>query len=130
MELGNIMFNSNKNQMYECPEFIIDLLRGIERKLEIKYWNKNQKELESPFGNTGNSIKIGNLLIQAYNWDEDSSDEYNFKYNDLEISWYKYLGRDTTINIDPKSKDFSEKIIGYYNEILELIENEELIEED
>lgn len=126
MELGNLMFNQNKNQAYACPEYVVDLLRGIERKLEIKYWNQFQEELESPFNNTGNKIKLSNLSIQAYNWNEDKSTTYNFKYKDLEISWYKYLGRDTTINIDPNSEGFNDKVIEYYNECLELIDNTEL----
>lgn len=130
MELGNVIFNQNKNQKYNCPEYVIDLLKGIESRLERIYWNNNQEELESPFQNTGNKIDLGPLKIQAYNWNEDESTDYNFKYKDLEISWYKYLGRDTTINIDPKEKDFLEKIIGYYNEILELLDNYEAIEEE
>ena len=126
MELGNLMFNQNKNQAYDCPEYVIDLLRGIESRLERIYWNNNQEELESPFQNTGNEMTIGNMIIRAYNWNEDTATDYNFKYNDLEISWYKYLGRDTTINIDPNSEGFNDKIIEYYNECLELIDNTEL----
>lgn len=26
MELGNLIFNTNKNQYYECPEWIVALL--------------------------------------------------------------------------------------------------------
>lgn len=36
--------------------------------------------------------------MQAYEWNEDIEQQFNFKYKDIEISWYKYLGRDTTIN--------------------------------
>lgn len=98
MELGNIMFNTNKNQCYDCPEWIIALLRAIENKLDIIMWNKYHKEYSSPFGNTGNSFKNDVFEVQAYNWDDDIQQPYNFKCGDVEISWYKYLGRDTTIN--------------------------------
>ena len=121
MELGNLMFNQNKNQTYECPEFVISLLKGLEDELERIYWNNNQEEFESPFRNTGNNITIKEMKIQAYNWNEDKTDEWNFKYKDLEISWYKYLGRDTTINIDPNTPNFAVKMVTYYNECIKLI---------
>ena len=56
-------------------------------------WNKNQEEYDSPFDNTGNSFIGENFEVHAYDWDEDSSQEYNFKFGDIKISWYKYLGR-------------------------------------
>lgn len=103
MELGNLMFNTNENQKYPCEDYIVDLLRGIERVLEIMMWNKGEKNYASPFGNTGNSFKNDTFEVQAYSWNDEEVQEYNFKYKDIKISWYKYLGRDTTINqkLDP-----------------------------
>lgn len=102
MELGNLIFNTNKKQNYECPEWIIALLRELERKLSINFWNSKKtseyREYNSPFGNTGESFKNNVFEVQAYNWDDDIEQQYNFKCEDVEISWYKYLGRDTTIN--------------------------------
>lgn len=107
LELGNIMFNTNVNQQYKCPNYIIALLREIDRQLDRIMWNIEQEDFDSPFGNTGNSFRLGNFEIHAYNWNDDESQEYNFIYKvdknkanmpDLKISWYKYLGRDTTIN--------------------------------
>ena len=31
--------------------------------------------------------------VHAYNWDDETIQPYNFKCGDVEISWYKYLGR-------------------------------------
>lgn len=107
LELGNLMFNTNANQVLDCPDYIIALLREIDRQLDRIMWNIYQETYDSPFGNTSNSFKLGNFEIQAYNWNDDESQEYNFIYKvdktkanmpDLKISWYKYLGRDTTIN--------------------------------
>lgn len=106
LELGNIICNPNTNQYYECPLYTIALLREINRQLCRIMWNINQEEYDSPFDNTGNSFELDNFIIQAYNWDSNSQ-EYNFLYkvdknkfncDDIKISWYKYLGRDTTIN--------------------------------
>lgn len=60
-----------------------------------------------PFDNVGpgHDIITDVVHICAYRWDTfwDTSpiiDErpYNFKWKDVEISWYKYLGRETVIN--------------------------------
>ena len=98
MELGNLLFNPNENQSFACPNYVIALLEGIESRLMIEYWNETQQEMDSPFGNTGSSFKNDVFEVEAYNWDDDVCQPYNFKWKDVEISWYKYLGRDTTIN--------------------------------
>lgn len=98
LELGNLMFNTNVNQRFMCPDWVIALLREIDRELDRVMWNLEQKEYESPFDNTGNKFKNEVFEVEAYNWNDDICQEYNFKCEDVEISWYKYLGRDTTIN--------------------------------
>lgn len=98
MELGNMLFNNNSNQIYECPRYIGALLEAIDNILCIKMWNKYQEEYSSPFGNTGNKFENDVFEVEAYSWNDDYEQPYNFKYKDIEISWYKYLGRDMTIN--------------------------------
>lgn len=98
LELGNLMFNTNKNQMYSCPNWVIALLREIDRTLYRVKYNMQQSDYDSPFDNTGNVYYNDVFEVQAYNWDDDTPQEYNFKWKDVKISWYKYLGRDTTIN--------------------------------
>ena len=98
LELGNLMFNTNRNQIYSCPDWVIALLFDINRKLKIVAWNVNHKDFDSPFENTGNRWANDVFEVQAYSWDDDEEQLYNFKCGDIEISWYKYLGRDTTIN--------------------------------
>ena len=79
----------------------------------------------SPFENSGESFKLPKVFeVQAYNWDMEKSQDYNFIYYvdktkanmpDLKISWYKYLGRDTTMNqeLDPNV------VINIYDDIIE-----------
>lgn len=106
MELGNLAFNTNKNQNYPCPEYVVALLQRLDKELCRVYWNKNQKEYDSPFQNTGNRFANNVFEVQAYSWNDDEHQQYNFKFyfgdkaniKDIEISWYKYLGRDTTVN--------------------------------
>lgn len=117
MELGNLMFNTNKNQQYECPRWIVALLKELDNQLDRVMWNNTQKEYPSPFENTTNSFKNDVFEVQAYDWSEDIEQPYNFKCGDIEISWYKYLGRDTTIN-----KEYEPQvIIDMFNKCLQNI---------
>ena len=98
MELGMFCLNGNKIQKYECPRWIVALLNEINAKLSVVMWNKYQTEYESPFCNTGTSFKNDVFEVSAYNWNDKVEQPYNFKCGDIEISWYKYCGRGTTIN--------------------------------
>ncbi len=117
MELGNLMFNTNKNQQYECPKWIVALLNELDNQLDRVMWNNTQKEYPSPFENTANSFKNDVFEVQAFDWNDDIEQPYNFKCEDIEISWYKYLGRDTTINGEYEPQ----KIIDMFNKCLKSI---------
>jgi hypothetical protein len=114
-EIGNILFNNgNKNQYYECPSWVIALLKDIDNALQTAYWNKNQKEMNSPFSNTGNNYEGKCFEVPAYNWDDETPQTFNFKCVKIEISWYKYLGRDTTVNGEYSPQEY----ISMYNKIV------------
>lgn len=119
MELGNLMFNTNKNQQYECPRWIVALLNELDNQLDRVMWNIHQEEYQSPFENTANSFKNDVFKVQAYGWSDDIEQPYNFKCGDIEISWYKYLGRDTTINGEYEPQ----VIIDMFNKCLKSILN-------
>ena len=97
----------DNQELYPCPMYFIALLREIDRVLKHVMYNINQEEYDSPFENTGNSFECPIFKVDAYNWNDDAHQEYNFIYfinkadlqiDDVEVSWYKYLGCDTTIN--------------------------------
>lgn len=117
LELGNIIFNTNKNQQYNCPRWIVALLDELDNQLDRVMWNIHQERYPSPFENTANSFKNDVFEVQAYSWDDEVEQPYNFKCDDIEISWYKYLGRDTTINGEYEPQ----KIIDMFNKCLESI---------
>ena len=115
VDLGNMLFNNgNQNQYYECPRWVIALLKDIDDALQTSYWNKNQKRMESPFQNTGNSYEGKCFEVHAYNWDDETPQPFNFKCGKIEISWYKYLGRDTTVNGEYSPQEY----ISMYNKII------------
>ena len=117
LELGNIIFNTNKNQQYNCPRWIVALLNELDDQLDRVMWNRHQEEYQSPFENTANSFKNDVFEVQAYSWNDEVEQPYNFKCDDIEISWYKYLGRDTTINGEYEPQ----KIIDMFNKCLQSI---------
>ena len=71
---------------------IVSVLRSIEREMERLYWNKYQKELNSPFNNTGEIYENKTFKVRAYDWNNDNI-EPNFEYKGLKVWWYKHLGR-------------------------------------
>jgi len=101
-ELGQALFGQ-PTQEYGCPGYIYSHLSTIRDELDRVMWNIHQVEYDSPFGNTGNKYKNDVFEVCAYSWDDDVEQPYNFKYKDIEISWYKYLGRGMSMNrsVDP-----------------------------
>jgi len=85
--------------------------------------NIHQKEYQSPFANTGQEFKCEVFEVQAYCWNEDIDQPFNFKWRDVEISWYKYLGRGMSANKE-LSPDLASKMLKECLEFLEKYENE------
>ena len=69
------------------------VLDKIRKELNRCYWNKNQKEMNSPFDNTGQIYENDVFTVRAYNW--DTNIKPNFEYGDLKIWWYKHSNRCT-----------------------------------
>lgn len=75
---------------------IMAMLDRIESELKIQYWNKYQKELLSPFKNTGEAFETEYFTVKAYNWDFDSENGPNFETQYLKVWWYKHSNRGLT----------------------------------
>lgn len=114
--------------MVDCPNYITALLGSIEGEMERVYWNKFQEEMEdSPFRNSGNveGFDNGTFEVHAYDWGWENDEDFgkpepvNFKYQDIEIRWYKYLGRGMSLNreITP------EEAVGMYDSCMESLSN-------
>ena len=96
-ELGQFAFGQ-PHQQFEVPEIMEAALLAIDKELDRVMWNVNQKDHESPFGNTGGHYKNETFEATAYSWDDSVEQEFNFAWRDLRISWYKYLGRGMSAN--------------------------------
>jgi hypothetical protein len=96
-ELGQFLFGQPWQKL-ECPKLLEAALVMIDNELDRIMWNINQEAYSSPFENTGTSFKCYNIFeVKAYNWG-DKAQDYNFKWKDIEVSWYKYLGRGMSVN--------------------------------
>lgn len=80
-----------------CSALCLAALHAIRDRLQIVMWNRNQTEYESPFTNTGNCFENEVFKANAHSWTNESQ-EWNFCWRDLKISWYKYCGRTTYCN--------------------------------
>lgn len=85
-------------------EVAVSVLKRIEDELLRCYWNKNHKEMESPFRNTGGRYDCDVFTVHAYNWTGDNGK--NFVYKDkkfpqasLRAEWYKHLGRGDYVEV-------------------------------
>lgn len=93
VELGQ-MFFGHGFQPLDVPPYVEAALVLVRENLSRYQWNMHQKDAEiDPFGNSGAEYKDKVFEVQAYDWSEPSDQEYNFKWKDFKLSWYKYFGR-------------------------------------
>jgi hypothetical protein len=97
-ELGQEVFGQ-PHKKFEVSRIVDAALCMIRDQLDIIMWNIEQRDCPSPFGNTGTSFKCDTFEVHAYSWGDDDQ-PFNFKWRDIEISWYKYLGRGMSANTD------------------------------
>lgn len=125
--------------MFECPEFMIALLRELGDRVAVVLWNKTQEVGYNPTANVGLCVKTPAFTMRSYYWGDctcDSGDDWvgednhkshcemmqpNFVCGDVEVSWYKHLGRGTRIN----KKITAEEAVDIFNRCLESVEQVE-----
>ena len=88
-ELGQAVFGQPWQEL-PCPEHLELALEAIRYALLVVH------DID-PFGNTGEHFKCPIFEVCAYSW-SDEEQPFNFAYKDIRISWYKWLGRGTTVN--------------------------------
>lgn len=93
---------------FECPDYVEVGLQYLACFFEDKRVSE-----QNPFMNTGWSWVCDRFNVCAYNWNEDLTQEYNFYYKpfDVRVSWYKHLGRVTTINREISKSECIEMIV-------------------
>lgn len=88
---------------FEAPEWLLAFLEYIRQEIRRVEWNRRQKEFD-PFNHIRGAdfpqkYQTDKFEVRGYNWaPENPGETTNFKWRDLEISWYKWLGRETSMN--------------------------------
>lgn len=107
---------------------VVVVLNAIDAELRRVYWNANQKEINSPFSNTGETYKNDTFSVRAYDWNEDNAEEPNFEYKDLKVYWYKHLGRgDFAKKAEPLTLTFLSDML---DDCLKSLQESNLYDED
>ena len=105
-ELGQAAFGQ-PHQAYEVPEIMVAVLTLISHEVDRLTWNIHQEEIPSAFSNSGGAFSCDTFAVEAYSWNDEVEQPWNFKCGDLEISWYKYMGRGMSANRDISPDDAS-----------------------
>jgi hypothetical protein len=103
-ELGQ-MVNGQPYKEYEASEELVTALECLANCYGILY-----PEDSNPFRNSGGKYKNDVFEVEAYSWDADYEQPYNFKWKNIEVSWYKGLGRGTTVNRVVSATDIEEML--------------------
>lgn len=109
----------------EVPNYVQAAFRQIDEELARVMWNVNQEEFDSPFDNTGNSFKNDIFEVEAYDWDEENNQEYNFKWGDYKVRWYKHSRRDPEANRDISPEECAKMLDECLKSIIEMDVDEE-----
>ena len=96
-ELGQMCFGQPWKK-YEASDLLIAAINEIYDTWEVVSRNIYQTECESPFHNTGAVFKCPAFQVEAYSWKDNEEQPYNFKWKDVEVSWYKHYRRGTSVN--------------------------------
>lgn len=113
------------DRQYEYMELLNSVLQSISDEFERVMWNLGQ-QYDNPFENSGGKWKCDEFEVEAYDWSNEINQPYNFKWRDIEISWYKYLGRDMHINKYITPEEINDLLI----DCLEALRNYERINGD
>lgn len=58
----------------------------------------NSQKMDNPCDNSASHFENSTFIMKGYSWDDEDDNDFNFKYNDFEVVWYKYIGRGTYQN--------------------------------
>lgn len=97
-ELGQMGFG-NPHGAYECPELLIAALRYLDGEIWRVEHNAG-RPYDSPMDNNGGEWKNEVFTVRGYYWGDDERVAVlpNFQCGDVEVRWYKWLGRGSSTN--------------------------------
>jgi len=98
-ELGQAIFGQ-PTQRYELSSDVQIALETIQHAMLLRC-----EYGSTPFSNCGMRYKNDTFEANAYSWDEDEEQPYNFKWKDFEVSWYKHFRRGASMNREMSNEE-------------------------
>lgn len=89
-EIGQVLFG-NPHQRYKATPLCEACMSVIGEIIAAKLGLR-------PMENSGDRFDCDSFSAHAYDWGDDDQ-PWNFKWRNFEVSWYKYLGRGTSMNM-------------------------------
>ena len=74
------------------------IMDKLDMELQTALRNMYQKEMSTPFQNSGEKYENDTFSAKAYDWNENA--EPNFKYQGIRVWWYKHSGRGLCVRSD------------------------------
>ena len=113
--------------MQRLPEKYENLLKAalnsIRKEIDRCYWNANQKEMTSPFDNTGApDFATKHFTVRAYDWGEEAPEKPNFETKEIQVFWYKHSNRGVVAYVPMDCHNYAELIADMLNKSLQSIE--------
>jgi len=126
-ELGQMVFGQPWQEQ-GCPDHLETALNAIRHFMDVNKTTGSGSDFNTtPFDNSGDKYKNDEFEVNAYDWTDCNCgawwedrpqectcgwepQEYNFKWRDIEVSWYKYLGRGMSVNRKVSPQESSELI--------------------
>lgn len=118
-ELGQAVFGQPHKEL-EVPRIVEAALLMISEELNRVQSNK-YSDWNNPFDNTGNKYECPIFTVEAYSWNEDYAQPFNFKWRGFQVSWYKYFGRGMSMNREISSME----LIYMLNECMDYLDKED-----
>lgn len=114
-ELGQMLFGQ-PHQAFEAPPALEHALSLIGENIVAAAAARKEQQ-DNPFQNTGATFKNDVFEVQAYSWNEEEEQPFNFAWRDLRVSWYKYVGRGMSANMEVDARLVNEMLIDCLNSI-------------
>lgn len=117
-KLGQAIFGQESKE-YAVEEILEASLLMISKEWDRVMWNINQKEIDNPFSNSNAKWECDTFKIEAYSWNDEYEQLYNFKYKNIEVSWYKYFGRGMSVNKEVACNEVQKMLVDCLNALRE-----------
>ena len=96
-ELGQMLYGQQWKP-HPVPDIWTAAFLLLEDELGRVMGNTTQERWDSPFSNTGNRFECQAFAVHAYSWGDDEQ-PWNFRWRDIEVSWYKNMRRGASANM-------------------------------